>query len=273
MIAFMNFLPIPRGSRRWWLCLWLALAPLAGVAAELALSPAQAQKIGRKLWQNECAGTVEGLTSWNKGEDFPSLGIGHFIWYPAGVRQTFEESFPAMIDYLRRRGAKPPAWLARTQACPWPTRAAFLAEKDGPRLRELRRFLSETVGLQAEFAAHRARQALPKVLAAAPKRERAALQRKYDAVATTPQGLYALVDYVNFKGEGINVNERYRGHGWGLLQVLQEMRPVEPGPRAAAEFAAAAERVLGRRIANAPRPEGQWRAGWFNRCRGYGKPF
>ncbi len=270
----MSSFPFPHATWRRLLTLVAGLCLLAmPCPAELQLSSAQAQKIGRKLWQNECAGTVEGLTSWNKGEDFPSLGIGHFIWYPSGAKRTFEESFPGMIDYLRRRGARPPAWLNDVTACPWPTRARFLAEKDGPRLRELRRFLSETVGLQAEFAASRARQALPKVLAAAPRGQRAALQQKYDAVATTPQGVYALVDYVNFKGEGINPGERYQGHGWGLLQVLQEMRATGSGPAAASEFAAAAQRVLGRRIALAPRPESQWRAGWFSRCRGYGQPF
>ena len=249
------------------------LLSAAPALAELRLSPAQAQKIGQRLWKNECAGTVEGLTSWNKGEDFPSLGIGHFIWYPAGVPQTFEESFPAMIAYLRSRGAEPPAWVVQHRACPWKTRAAFVAEVNGPRLSGLRQYLAKTVGLQAEFAALRARQALPRLLAAAPKGQRAALQQKYDAVATTPQGVYALVDYVNFKGEGTNAKERYHGQGWGLLQVLQEMRPVAAGPGAAKEFAAASKRVLGRRIAHAPRKEDQWRAGWFSRCEGYGRAF
>jgi hypothetical protein len=46
------------------------------------LTQEQAQTIGRQIWKNECGGTQEGLTSWNKGEEFPSLGIGHFIWYP-----------------------------------------------------------------------------------------------------------------------------------------------------------------------------------------------
>jgi hypothetical protein len=251
----------------------LCVLSLQPAAAELRLSPAQAQKIGQRLWKNECAGTVEGLTSWNKGEDFPSLGIGHFIWYPKGVRQTFQESFPAMIRHLESRGAKAPAWVTAVPHCPWSTRESFLAEKDGARLGGLREYLARTVGLQAEFAALRAREALPKLLAAAPPARRGGLQRQYDAVATTPQGVYALVDYVNFKGEGLNPAERYQGHGWGLLQVLEEMKPVPPGPPAAAEFSAAAKRVLGRRIANAPRAEGQWRAGWFSRCDSYGRPF
>ena len=32
-----------------------------------------------------------------------------------------------------------------------------------------------------------------------------------------------LIDYVNFKGEGVLETERYRGRGWGLLQVLEGM--------------------------------------------------
>jgi len=55
----------------------------AGNSSGIAVNRADSLAIGRKIWQNECAGTVEGLTSWNKGEDFASLGIGHFIWYPA----------------------------------------------------------------------------------------------------------------------------------------------------------------------------------------------
>ena len=250
-----------------------SLLTIAPVNGELALTPAQARKIGQQLWKNECAGTVEGLTSWNKGEDFPSLGIGHFCWYPQGVRPTFEESFPSMIRHLEARGARAPAWVTAARHCPWPDRQSFLAEKDGARLRGLRDYLAQTVGLQAEFAAQRARRALPKLLAAAPAARRATLQHRYDAVSTTTQGVYALVDYVNFKGEGTNPAERYRGQGWGLLQVLEEMRPAPPGPPAATEFAAAAKRVLGRRIANAPRPESQWRAGWFSRCDSYARPF
>lgn len=255
------------------LSLALCAISAAPASAELRLTPAQAQKIGQRLWKNECAGTVEGLTSWNKGEAFPSLGIGHFIWYPKGVPQTFQESFPAMIRHLESRGAKAPDWVTDSRHCPWPTRSTFLGETNGPRLKSLRTYLANTVGLQAEFAALRARQALPKMLDAAPAARRAELRRRYDAVATTPQGVYALVDYVNFKGEGTNPAERYQGQGWGLLQVLQEMKPTPPGPPAAQEFSAAAKRVLARRIALAPRPEAQWRAGWFSRCDTYGRPF
>ncbi len=252
------------------LTLLLALTASAG---ELTLSPAAAAKIGQRIWKNECAGTVSGLTSWNAGEDFPSLGIGHFIWYPKGTTGPFEESFPALLAFLRASGQPLPAWLEKTPHSPWATRAAFLADLKGERLASLRDLLSRTVPAQTAFMAARARSALPKLLSFAPKAQRPLLTQKYDAVATTPQGVYALMDYVNFKGEGTKDTERYQGQGWGLLQVLQEMKPVAAGQGAAAEFSAAAKRVLNRRISLAPRKETQWREGWLSRCDSYARPF
>ncbi|MFM8231634.1 MAG: hypothetical protein ACKOAL_10460, partial [Chthoniobacterales bacterium] len=82
----------------------------------IRINDAEADRIGRKIWRNECAGTKDGLTSWNKGEDFPSLGIGHFIWYPAGKRGPFQESFPGLKDYLQSQGVKLPGWLAAARA-------------------------------------------------------------------------------------------------------------------------------------------------------------
>src|SRR5215469_6389823 len=91
----------------------------------ITLSHNEAIKIGKKIWQNECNGTVAGLTSWNEGENFASLGIGHFIWYPRGRRGPFEESFPRLIDFKITRGVKLPASLSGTneRPCPWNSRA------------------------------------------------------------------------------------------------------------------------------------------------------
>jgi len=247
--------------------------PAADQAAGSNLSPAQREAIGRKIWQNESGGTVDGLTAWNAGEEFPSFGIGHFIWYPAGFRGRFEESWPPMIDFAGRRGAEPPA-LARRPDCPWTSRAEFQAAFRSPEMNALRRWLADHVAVQTDFIIARSRAALPKVLAAAPAADRARVRANYDKVASTPQGTYALIDYVNFKGDGTKPDERYQGRGWGLLQVLQEMKTVNTGPAAAREFGAAAKRVLDRRIANSPpaRGEARWRAGWHNRCDTYGRP-
>lgn len=255
--------------------------PTAGLAFLLALAacgtapagafripPAAAQQIGQRIWQNECGGSVPGLTSWNQGEAFGSFGIGHFIWYPAGGRRSYEESFPQLISFLVSRRVPVPAWI-RSRNCPWPHRAAFQAEFRSPAMQELRALLAHTVPLQGEFAAQRSLHSLPKILAAAPPAQRRLLEARFLALGDSPAGLYCLVDYVNFKGEGTNPAERYQGVGWGLLQVLQAMRG-NPGPaQAPAAFALAARATLDRRIHLAPKPEGQWRAGWFSRCASY----
>lgn len=245
----------------------------APAAAATNLSGAQKAAIGKKIWQNESGGTVDGLTAWNGGEEFPSLGIGHFIWYPAGFNGRFEESWPQFIAFARQRGAQPPA-VAMERHAPWPNKAAFQKEFRGARLSELRQWLAANVTLQTDFIIARSRAALPKVLAAAPASDRGRLQSNYNKVASTPNGMYALIDYVNFKGDGTQASETYNGKGWGLLQVLGSMKDVPSGQPAAAEFSASAKRMLNRRIDNSPpaRGEAKWREGWLNRCSTYARP-
>ena len=245
--------------------LFLRAAP----AFTLTLSDVDAQRIGKRIWQNECNGTVAGLTSWNEGENFASLGIGHFIWYPKGVRGPFEESFPKLVGFISRRGAKLPAFfLAPNElSCPWQTRREFLTAQDTPRMKQLRQFLVDTVDLQAQFMVARLEESLPKMVADAPPTERAKIERHFNNLGTTGQGCYALVDYVNFKGEGILPTERYRGQGWGLRQVLEGMQSQS----SVSEFAHSAERVLRQRVQNSPpqRNESRWLPGWLNRIHSY----
>src|SRR2546423_13212440 len=120
----------------------------------ITLSHADVLRIGKKIWQNECNGTITGLTSWNAGEDFASLGIGHFIWYPKGQRGPFEESFPKLVSFISNRGAKLPTLLlgaAAGLACPWNSRAEFVRAQNSSEMNQLRRFLVDTIDLQAEF--------------------------------------------------------------------------------------------------------------------------
>ncbi len=237
------------------------------------LGAAQKAAIGRKIWQNECGGTVAGLTAWNAGEEFPSLGIGHFIWYPKGFNGRFRESWPQFVAFAKQQGANPPA-VALERHSPWNGRAEFQRDFNGPRLAALRTWLAANVPVQTDFIIQRSRAALAKILAAAPPSERAKIQANYHKVASTPQGTYALVDYVNFKGDGTLATEKYKGQGWGLMQVLGNMRDVSAGPAAATEFSASAKRMLSRRIANSPpeRGEKRWERGWHNRCDTYARP-
>ncbi|VVM07151.1 hypothetical protein MAMC_01451 [Methylacidimicrobium cyclopophantes] len=257
-------------GRRARLCLLAGSIGLFATHASWAgapLDPVQAKAIGQRLWQNESDGTLSGLTAWNSGEEFASLGIGHFIWYPAGGRGPFEESFPELLRFLERRSISLPEWLRSARFCPWPNRKAFLSDANGARMRELRSILAATVGEQTEFAVERLEGALPRILSALPAGERERVEKNFRALEATPAGLFALVDYVNFKGDGTFPTERYRGEGWGLLNVLQAM---EPGP-ALPSFRRAARIVLERRVENAPpaRHEERWLHGWLNRIDGY----
>jgi hypothetical protein len=244
----------------------LAISSLAAQASPAVLSDSQALEIGRRIWKNECAGTVSGLTSWNKGEEFPSLGIAHFIWYPAGRTSPFEESWPSLARFLKTQGAQVEGWMLGP--CPWKNRDTFMADIDGPRLTALRSMLSKTVAAQARYAAIRMEAALPKMLAATLPSQRTKIEANFRRLAAEPLGFYALMDYVNFKGEGVNPTERYNGQGWGLLQVLETMPATG---NALPEFARAANAVLTRRVQNAPqaRNEAKWLPGWRNRLQTY----
>jgi len=250
----------------------LVITALGNIALQAAIdiSPADAQRIGKRIWQNECGGTIFGLTSWNAGENFASLGIGHFIWYPKGRRGPFDESFPKLVSFVSAHGAKLPQFLlpGHDSFCPWNSRAEFEHAIDSPKMKQLRQFLVDTIDLQAQFLITRLQEALPKMMSQAADREN--LQRQFERVASTAQGCYALVDYVNFKGEGTLVTERYRGQGWGLLQVLENMHNSQS---ALDEFAASAKTILRRRVANSPpeRGEARWLPGWLARVDGYAK--
>lgn len=257
-----------------WSLMFLTVPP-AAQARDLKLDADHVAGIGKRIWANECGGTIEGLTSWNKGEDFASLGIGHFIWYPKGSEGPFEESFPPLVKFLRDRGVELPAWLARAQDCPWSSRESFAADARGPRQQELRRLLAGTVREQTEFIIQRLQNALPRMLAAASKSRRETVQANFNVLLQTPAGTFAMIDYVNFKGDGTNPSERYRGEGWGLLQVLTEMGPQQTPASGPAAFAEAAKRVLARRVRNSPpaRGEQRWLLGWHNRCDSYKQKF
>lgn len=229
-------------------------------------APISYQAIGKKVRQNE--GKLKPL-NWMQGEEWLSCGIGHFIWYPA-KRDRYAEMFPSFIAYAQRRGVQLPQWLTPQLVCPWATREEFLeAEKNDPRVAELREFLENSFDTQASFLVERLAPVLKNIIA------RAKNNSVRDLIAQlqrTQQGLYILVDYLNFKGDGLNLNERYTDEGWGLLQVLEyAAQRADISKKAENRFADAAEVLLKRRVRNAPasRNEARWLQGWLNRVQTY----
>ena len=244
-------------------------ALLIGNTFAVSISPKVAEEIGGKIWKNECGGTLEGLTHWNKNENFPSLGIGHFIWYPAGKRDRFQEGFPPLLAFLKKEKVNIPAWLQTAEFCPWNTRDEFYAEINSPKMNQLRKFLYDTRNLQAVFIANRLEKALPQMIENLSPQDKEKITATFNRLANDPKGLYALLDYVNFKGEGTSPSETYQGQGWGLLQVLQAI-PAS-SKNVVADFVESAKKVLSRRVQNAPpeKHEERWLNGWSNRLETY----
>lgn len=256
---------------RYFCLLVLTATTFPAFAAEIpTLTDTQKEWLGNRIYQNECNARFECLTSWNAGEDFPSLGIGHFIWYRADQTEIFEETFPQLLAHYRAQSIALPDWIEALPGddSPWPSRDSFLAAQDEDRLVTLREFLATTRGTQVDFIAARLTRQLPELLQTAAPNMRDTIARRFYAIANAspPYGLYALIDYLHFKGSGVNPAERYGGQGWGLLQVLAHMEQDS-----LPAFSAAAAAILEQRVHNAPeqRNEQRWLAGWHNRVRGY----
>ena len=101
-------------------------------AFPLSISFEDASKIGEKIWENECDGSTEGLTHWKKGENFASLGIGHFIWYPTGKREHFYETFPSLLQFYLKEKVILLNWLKTSPGCPWDSRESFYEDIHSP---------------------------------------------------------------------------------------------------------------------------------------------
>jgi len=242
-----------------------------------AINAAGYHTIAGRIFANETRAQTRYLTYWGAGEDFPSLGIGHFIWFPDGVDAPFDESFPMMVNYVRQHADgcySMPGWLDELQpfAAPWQSKQQFDAAQQSARMLELRQWLADTAPLQARYivASFSARWNELEL----PAEQKLPLTRLLQRLVQTSQGLFAVVDYYNFKGLGSNPRERYHGEGWGLVQVLTDISKQPDVDRAEdllARFSEATAARLERRVRNAPpeRNEGRWLPGWRARVADY----
>lgn len=230
--------------------------------------------IAEKIYVNDTAGNPKKLVRWNNAGNYAVLGIGHFTWYPNNS-QVYKQNdtFPELLRYMQVRGVALPAWLTQRagRGGPWKNRAEFDSAFNDQQMRELQTFLANTKNLQANFMLEQLKQARPELLSQFNTNEQALINQNYQTLMQTPEGIYALLDYMSFKGDGLNPNERYRNQGWGLAQVLLIMRPAASGPRALEAFKLAAEDILLQRIANSPieRREARYLDSWRVRLNTY----
>jgi len=183
-----------------------------------------AKKLGMVIWNNEADKRVDLLAYWGSYSSFPEVGIGHYIWYPQGQTGPYTAQFPPLCAYLQEQGVTFPAWLQeayRAGGAPWQSREEFL--QDTQRTNELRKFLASTVDLQTQFMIKRLEDEWSSIRAAAPSEHQERLQYYFELMRSSLLGTYTLVDYLNFKGSGLNPREERNGHRFGLLQVMLDM--------------------------------------------------
>ena len=113
--------------------------------------------------------------------------------------------------------------------------------------------------------------AVERILSTVTDEQKQQIEKKIERLASTAKGKFALLDYHNFKGDGVPESERYRGQGWGLKQVLENM-PENQDPLLA--FVESAQILLKLRVKNSPseRKEERWLSGWLTRVDGYLRP-
>lgn len=227
--------------------------------------------IGIKVWANESNNSIEGLTAWNKGESFASVGIGHFLWWPNDNMKNEDQTFPLLLRYIEDQGITVPRWLEGEQVppCPWPNRTFFNYSKNSQKMQELRVFLARTIGIQSQFMVIQLEHGIEKMLASASPYDRQYLTDTLNAIAREPNGLYILVDYVNFKGIGIS-SYLSNTFGWGLMPVLLNMKNAPFNLTPAQAMAWSANQLLTRRAVISRNPQTKvWLNGWRKRLESY----
>lgn len=236
------------------------------------LQPQDYDWIAKRIYQNEIGGNPENLTFWHKNEEFPSLGIGHFIWIPKDSEVPFVETFPQMVQYVSHVEAAP-KWLRNLRPFqpPWQNKAQFDHDFYSQRMKQLRRWLSITHRAQAEFIylglTEKWQAAMPNLS----DKKRQKVNALFSQMQTNRMGLFALIDYYNFKGLGANAQEQYKGKGWGLIDVLAAMPEQTPNHQLLQVFVETAKKTLKQRTHNAPkkRNEQQFLKGWHHRLDQY----
>ena len=237
------------------------------------ISKADAISIAQRVFKNECAVEKDCLLEWNTGEDFLSLGLEHFTWYPQNSSGNTNEVFNSYLQYAKQSGEHLPDWLDKKPfpACPWGSRDQFLNSQESKEYKDLMEFMTRTKVSQANYLIENTKRSLQKIMDAAPGDQRLRITKLLSQLSSDPPGLYAIIDYINFKGPGIGQSDDLQAQGWGLLQVLERMNDTQTSQEALEEFVRSAKFVLTHRAFITPneKHEDKWLQGWLRRIDTY----
>ncbi len=230
------------------------------------------------------------VAQWNDGEDWLSLGVGHYIWYPKEGEKKYTESFPDLIKFACSNGytGSLPKEIGYTGGnpvlgvCPWNSKKEFEdpKTKNSDELKNIQNFLlgQDMQKQQALFQYNRLLDFMDKWKPANKVEEHA--KEFAGRLMQDPKGLLQMIDYVNFKGEGTAPGEYYKNNKgevdrWGLKQVLETAVNEGQG----LTFIEAAKSTLNRKINTDPKicekhtnPEEckkDLKAGWEKRINDY----
>lgn len=240
-----------------------------GFSYVLNLSEYQKQKIAEQIFKNETGGSRAKLVHWNVGEEFPSLGIAHFIWIRSDQKLAFSDSFKGLIEFYISGGYRLPKFLNDLSPSferPWRTSSEFWSQRNSSEVMELEKFLAFTFNVQASYVFEKMKNSLPKIFNGLSDRNKDLVDYNIKKVITSSASWYPIVDYINFKGAGTDQIETTASGGWGLRQVLLKMNSKDGD--ASSAFAEAAKNILSLRIQKRPQDE-RWREGWYKRIDTY----
>ncbi|MBY0386084.1 hypothetical protein K2X05_13075 [bacterium] len=139
---------------------------------------------------------------------------------------------------------------------------------------EIRHFLSNPIvlRLQAQFVVEKTFLALHRILNSVHKESPVEAQIFYSQIQillSSKEGILSLVDYLNFKGEGLKNTERtpLEGYFWGLkavLEIMQQMKKVENPNQRFAQSALCSLQRLAYYSGAINSPEQSQRYTWLN---------
>jgi hypothetical protein len=216
-----------------------------------------------KIKKNETS-LQDKVIYWHLHEPFPYLGLGRFIWFPKDSNFSYEEDFPRLLKFMKDSGHKLPEWLGKEFSCPWSSRQEF--ENDQKKQLELKQLLESGINLQIKFLVTHSFETFEKIVDSFDESCKSLMINKLEKLLEDPRGLYALIDYCQFKGSGLNEKEFKDGRGFGLKQVIEALPQDSLNVES---FVKTAKDILKERAKNSHGHDEKWLSSWINRLDRY----